>query len=648
MTSTAARELGPYRITEPLGKGGMGEVYRAYDQRLDREVAIKVVRDDQINETTLRRLTREARAASALNHPGIITIHDLGSTSDLTYIVMELACGGSLRQFLERQGRLPVPRAIEIMRQLASALATAHSSGIAHCDLKPENVVFCGDDRSVKIVDFGLARRIRKVNVSNSSPTLSVENDLGNRFGTPAYMSPEQCRGEEGDTGTDQFSLGVIAFEMITGKNPYRRGSSLESIAAILHEPAPRMPRHVPRRLQTLIRRLLQKDPVHRFESMDSVVRELELMPPDQRTRRITLSVVLLATALIGGALLHGGSTSDSPPPPAVATSPSVDHKSIESEYLRSRYLREKFGEPDSRTIAVLESIVERDPAYAPAWASLARSYANRFFYEEPTPEWEEKAFIAVEKALALDPSLADAYVARSTLLWTRAHGFPHREALADAQHAIRLAPDSPDGYGASALILMHTGLFDQAEKDIATARRLQPSDRNWIEREAYVYYLQWQCDNALEFFERLGPSVSHARAFDCAGRTEEAEEMLEQIAATSRSDYVLSTQALFAARRGEREHALQLIEAAHRGDQGFGHRHHVDHAIAETYARLGEHEQAIEWLERTAASGFPSLRTFELDPDLAGIRDTDGYRKLSSQLTSQEDELRQIVLQRF
>ncbi|MCA1734493.1 MAG: hypothetical protein LC732_12960, partial [Acidobacteria bacterium] len=316
----------------------------------------------------------------------------------------------------------------------------------------------------------------------------------------------------------------------------------------------------------------------------------------------------------------------------------------IEDEYLRSRYLREKFGEPDLRTIAALENVVKRDPLHAQAWASLARSYANRYFYEEPLREWEEKAFIAVEKALALDPNLADAYVARSTLLWTRAHGFPNREALADTQHAIRLAPESADGYGASTLILMHTGLFDQAEHDIAIARRLQPSDRNWLVREAYVYFLQWKCDRAAEIFQRLDPGVTHVRVLDCAGRTAEAEAMLEALVARRSSDNLLATQALFAARRGERDRALQLIDEAILLDQGLGHVHHVQHTIAETYARLGETALALEWLDRAARTGFPSLPTFDRDPDLAGIRDTPGYRQLAERLETEREELRRVL----
>jgi serine/threonine protein kinase/Tol biopolymer transport system component len=273
--------LGPYEILTPLGTGGMGEVYRARDTRLDREIAIKVLPAGAVSAQALERFEREAKAIAALNHPGICAIYDIG-TSPVPFLVMELLEGETLHQRLTR-GRLEVPALIEIGLALADALAAAHARGVVHRDLKPANIVLT--PRGPKILDFGLARITETeahadVNVTASS-TLSGQAPLtgaGVTIGTLGYMSPEQLRGDTLDARTDLFSLGLVLYETATGKRAFSGTTSAVTSAAILHE-QPTPPRELqpdlPVRLERAILTLLEKDRDVRTQTASELRAEL-------------------------------------------------------------------------------------------------------------------------------------------------------------------------------------------------------------------------------------------------------------------------------------------------------------------------------------------------------------------------------------
>src|SRR5262245_49761308 len=215
--------LGPYEILSPLGAGGMGEVYRARDSRLGRDVAVKVVPPAVAgNPTALERFEREARAVAALSHPNILTLHDFSHSNGTTYAVMELLEGETLRARLAA-GALPLRKAVDIAAAVARGLAAAHDRHIAHRDLKPENI-FITTDGSVKILDFGLARQVDGAGVdATASPTRAVGTEPGVVLGTVGYMSPEQVRGESGDQRSDVFALGAVLYEMVTGRRAFQR-----------------------------------------------------------------------------------------------------------------------------------------------------------------------------------------------------------------------------------------------------------------------------------------------------------------------------------------------------------------------------------------------------------------------------------------
>src|SRR5690348_16876483 len=247
----------------------MGTVYRARDPKLRREVAIKVLPDETADDPgALVRFQREARAVAALSHPNILAIHDFGISEGVTYAVAELLHGETLRQRLGH-GPIPVRRAIEIAREIALGLSAAHEKGIVHRDLKPDNVFLSRDGR-VKILDFGLARKLRPPAVSIRDDTLSDRTEPGKVVGTTGYMSPEQIRGDPVDARSDIFAFGAMLYEMLSGKRAFRGDTSVETLNAILREEPPPLAetgRAIPPVLERIAAHCLEKQPDARFQS---------------------------------------------------------------------------------------------------------------------------------------------------------------------------------------------------------------------------------------------------------------------------------------------------------------------------------------------------------------------------------------------
>ena len=272
MTLSPGTRLGPYEILGSLGTGGMGEVYRARDSRLDRDVAVKVLPEPLAADAeALARFEREAKAVAALSHPNILAIHDVGTHEGVRYAVTELLEGRTLREHLEGSGVGP-RKAIDYALQVVSGLAAAHERGIVHRDLKPENVFVTRDGR-VKVLDFGLARVLEPQSFEGvtKAPTVAGGTQPGTVLGTVGYMSPEQVRGQSVDQRSDIFSFGAVFYEMLAGRRAFRADSAVETMNAILTEEPPDFvvseSRPVPPGLDRIVRRCLEKDPSHRFQS---------------------------------------------------------------------------------------------------------------------------------------------------------------------------------------------------------------------------------------------------------------------------------------------------------------------------------------------------------------------------------------------
>ncbi|MGO9012446.1 MAG: protein kinase domain-containing protein [Bryobacteraceae bacterium] len=250
-----------YEIQAKLGEGGMGAVYRAYDTQLRRLVALKILPPEYASDPERRsRLLREARVASALNHPNIVSIYEVGSDNGLDFIAMELVEGKSLGKIIPADG-MPLGKALDYAVQIAGGLAKAHAAGVIHRDLKPGNIMLSRDGL-VKLLDFGLARRVELGPEHDS--TLTIEGQI---LGTPSYMSPEQAQGKPLDVRSDLFSFGVVLYEMLRGKRAFAGGSSIEVMNAVLKDDPPDLPASVTPTLNRIVRRCLEKDPGRRFQS---------------------------------------------------------------------------------------------------------------------------------------------------------------------------------------------------------------------------------------------------------------------------------------------------------------------------------------------------------------------------------------------
>ncbi len=279
MSLSPGSRLGPYEIVAALGAGGMGEVYRARDSRLGREVAVKVLPGDlSTDEDRVRRFEQEARSASALDHPNIITIYDIGSADSTLYIAMQYVEGKTLRELLS-SGPLPTKKVLEISVQIAEGLAKAHAAGIIHRDLKPENVMVSRDG-FVKILDFGLAKLTAPLSGEQVSelPTAMGDTRPGMVMGTVGYMSPEQASGKALDFRSDQFSFGSILYELSTGKRAFQRSTTAETLTAIIREepePVGAINPRAPAPLRWIVERCLAKDPEERFGTTRDLARDI-------------------------------------------------------------------------------------------------------------------------------------------------------------------------------------------------------------------------------------------------------------------------------------------------------------------------------------------------------------------------------------
>ncbi|MEO8097167.1 MAG: protein kinase [Acidobacteriota bacterium] len=380
MPLATGTRFGPYEILAPLGKGGMGEVFRARDTRLNREVALKVLPAEFAQHAWRReRFEREAKAVAALNHPNIVGLYDIGEEQGQVFIISELVEGETLRS-----AALPYRKAIDLAAQIAEGLAAAHAAGVTHRDIKPDNVMITAEGRA-KILDFGLAKITRKASNTSADPdaTETAAQSLtqaGTVMGTAGYMSPEQVRGEESDHRSDIFSFGALLHEMLSGARAFKGATSIETMAAILHAEPPDLPDTIPPGVRDLVGHCLAKNPDQRFQSAKDLAYALRaaggrpatitesqsvLTTTPPRSRR-SVPIAVIAAALVVGALAGGISaarwaTSQDNTPEPIHLSRFASERAEETEPAFS---------PDGRSIAysrilgdvselVVQSVVE-------------------------------------------------------------------------------------------------------------------------------------------------------------------------------------------------------------------------------------------------------------------------------------------------
>jgi len=526
--------IGPYRLIEPLGSGGMGTVCRAWDERLKRPVALKRILATATDDHKLReRLRREAEAGARLNHPSIVHIYDIVETEASDWIVMELVEGRTLQSLL-REGPLPPERALRLGREIAEGLAEAHAQGFIHRDLKAPNVMVTRAGRA-KILDFGVAKQIQP---ETRETTLS---EPGLVIGTSYAMSPEQAMGLPLDARSDLFSLGSLLYEMVTGVAPFRAETSAATLARVCsfrQRPASAVRPGIPRELSELIDRLLEKDPVDRPASAVQVAAALDqiavvqstastrpqvsrdaadasgeetiLELPGRRPSPTVLSIAAETTLPAGSTAIHENAPYRTRSLRVAAGIAVLLLLAIAAVYLlRSQVVQptphslyqgglaylDRFDRKGNLDLAIdsFQRVLAQDKTHAAAHAGLAKAYWLKFQGDSKDPMWLDRALPMAERAVALDPYLASAQVSLGLALYSAGRS---EEALRHVERALVLDPANGDAYHA--------------------AGRIHESQRKWTEAEA-AYKKAVEVQPYRVYFDDLGTLYLNM------GRTKEA-----------------------------------------------------------------------------------------------------------------------------
>ncbi|MDQ3489155.1 MAG: serine/threonine-protein kinase [Acidobacteriota bacterium] len=494
------RTLSHYEIVGELGAGGMGVVYRAHDTLLQRAVALKVLPADAMaDESRQRRFLQEARAASALNHPHIVTIYDVIHEDGVYAIVMELIEGTSLQALVER-GPVPVQQALAIARQIADALGVAHAAGIVHRDLKPANVIVTARGQA-KVLDFGIAKLDPMHGPGTDSNTRTALTMMGAVLGTAAYMSPEQARGDPVDARTDVFSLGVVIYEMLSGRSPFAGPTLTAVLHKLLYEQPPDLMSlpglEVPPAVAATVERALAKNQGERYQSMDGVAAALDAISagrsapahssaisavPQSQPRRRPLLIPAFAvlSVIIAGALLVGGwksgwwrspQTADPAASSVLAELPTTPFEAWKMGQAHlERYDRDGYID---RSIQAFQRAVDLKNDYAAAFAGLGLAYWRKY-REQRDPSWLEKAEPNARRAVELEPQLTIGTVALASVNIERGQLEAAERALADA---LLRDPESADLLGVRAYLRLRQRDFAAAVADVQKAAALRPGD---------------------------------------------------------------------------------------------------------------------------------------------------------------------------
>jgi eukaryotic-like serine/threonine-protein kinase len=586
------RKLLHYEVVARLGAGGMGEVWRAYDPRLEREVAIKVLPSGSGEESPHReRFVREARAASALAHPNIITIHEINTADGLDFIVMEYVRGEPLSDVLSG-GALSAVRAVEYTLQVADALKAAHEAGIVHRDLKPSNIMI-GSSGSVKVLDFGIAKRVSDRDAGGDRTTSAPLTMMGQTIGTPAYMSPEQTLGDIVDARSDLFSLGVVLYEMLSGQRPFQSPTNLGLVRKIVHEPqrplrevAP----HVPSALVAIVDRCLVKDPAGRYASAamlrDDLRRCAARLPASDsepseavtgpaappalaapRRRVPARAAAIAAAVLVIGGVSWAGAPSVLRWLRTPAQADLADAQASPQElYTRAAdALRVPYREGNvDRAIDQLNRALALKSPYPIAEARLSLAYWRKNNYNADS-EWQKRALAHAERAVAGDEQLALGHIALGAALMLTGN-------LEKAEAAYRKAETlEPRNWELS----WRLGALAVARKDNAAAeqhyrRAVEAAPGEWESHShlgAFLYRQARYAEAIASFDEMRGLAPDQTRAYSNLaaayhqlGRTDEAAAVLQralEIAPDSLTYSNLGTYLYFQGKYPEAEHAF-------------------------------------------------------------------------------------------
>jgi tetratricopeptide (TPR) repeat protein len=637
MPLTPGTQLGPYKILELIGTGGMGEVYRARDTRLHRDVAVKVLRP-LAERDAAKRFQREALAASALSHPNICTIHDVGEAGGQPYIVMELLEGVTLGAHLGDKPLDP-SSALTLVIPIAEALEAAHARGIVHRDIKPANVMITAR-KQVKVLDFGLAKHTAMG--GDHQETVEALSITGAVMGTPQYLSPEVLKGSQADQRSDLWAFGVILYQMLTGQVPFSGASMFELSSSILKEPTPPLPADVPSGIRTVVNRCLAKDPADRYQSAGELRAALEaLHSPAVAAVKGTLPKkwLLAAAGIVGLALAvfawqyDSGNTNGARRVSTGGPASSVQEANDLFE-LAMNLMRVQNDVP--KGIEMMERALALDPKFHEARRYLAfqqvilllNGYTNDvnpiYKAEEELRRVEREA----PELVSLPSAQAGVYmvlgrkelipVARLNEVMKRDP--PHNDTYLWRMVVSLLRGDDAEAKEIARQILEREPTFGAPRMFLGEILRREGDLQGAIREQTYVLGLGPEAPGAARFL---------ALAYMDAGQLSEARRVLEERRAHLSNNYMWrQTMALLLALEGKRDEALQAMDP---GTEKFARAAWwvATAEMAEFYAVLGDTTKAVDWIEEAVNRGDERVEWFRRNPRLAAIQKDERFLRM-------------------
>ncbi len=577
--------LGPYQVVGTLGAGGMGQVYRAHDPRLHRDVAIKVLQEPVIDEDTWARFRREARAASALNHPHICAVYDIGEADGRPFLVMELLEGQTLQDML-REGPLDPSPAIQIAVQIADALEAAHAKGVIHRDIKPGNIMIVGR-KHVKVLDFGLAKQSNP----HTDPTTMIEGltRTGLIMGTPLYLAPEVLQGQPADQQTDLWSFGVVIYQMLSGRLPFEGDTPIGAAAAILHSSAATLPLAIPAALRALVARSLSKSRDRRFRTAAEMREALEALQHPSAPAHLETSRTITGAPASGNReandafalAMHFMRVQNDLPRGQQQLERALEldpHFAEARRYHAFTYVLQfvNGATNDATLLYTAEDELRQAEAEDPALASLPSAFAGVYLMQG------RKEMIPLA---ALDRACADPAAARDSLLW-RAILYWLEGDSEHAQELLRESLDREPLFAAPRLIL---GEVLRLEGDVAGAIREQ--ERVLEQAPTNISAIHWLALACLD-----------------GGLLDRARTLLEQHRPAYHRNYLWrSIWALLLACEGQSDEARSVMDDDTRNfarNAPF-----VTLEVAELYAVIGDRSTAVEWADTAVRHGDERLK---------------------------------------
>ncbi|HEU4725853.1 MAG TPA: protein kinase [Candidatus Eisenbacteria bacterium] len=637
--------LAHYLIQEEIGAGGMGVVYRARDERLERDVAVKVLPPGILDDSARARFRREAIALSRLNHPHIGMIHDVGTESGTDFLVMELVRGRTLRERL-REGPLPLEEAVETAIAVAEALEEAHEQGVVHRDLKPENILVTAKGW-VKVLDFGLASLRPAPGTTVTTQTLTAAHLL---TGTLPYMAPEQLLGKPAEARTDLYALGVLLYELATGTRPFEADVQAALIGEILHKTAaaPSSRRAgIPIWFDGIVARCLQKETARRFEDAASLKHALKAgLREGSGSGAGRASLAAEAGGAAPGVTTPPASsgaglrTPPVPPPTprsgyaAGGATQNVNPEAYDAVLRGRAIIGRRTEESSRRGIEYFRRAIELDPLYPPAYAGLATVYDLMGFFGMAAPDdCFPRARVAASRSIELDPAWAPGYTALAYEVLYYEWDFRRAEDL--FRQAIELDPQysiAPLWY---ANLLVFERRFEEANTYVARAQALDPLSSIATMSLGWVAMFQKNAEVALREYQKASHfdpdfHVAHWMSSWCLsalGRHDEAIEQAAKAIDVSKGLLIcyptLARAQALAGRMDEARRVLADLESK------SPPRFVEPLEVALVYEALGERDTAFAWLDRALEARSHWLVALAVEPRFDSLRDDPRYSTL-------------------